>query len=197
MTLWSSSRFRFWLLACGAALMLIVGIGLATPAGAAKPAAGSPQEKGTNAYCLGCHGQQGLTKTMPSGEVLSLYINPELFNHGVHNQENVACTDCHKGISTFTHPALSVDTVRDMTLQLYPTCKDCHADQYNKVLDSVHQKALAAGNFNAAVCTDCHNQHQQTRMTDPQSGKLPSSRLAARNVTMRRMRSSSTHSLSS
>jgi predicted CXXCH cytochrome family protein len=46
------------------------------------------------------------------------------------------------------------------------------------VLDSVHQKALAGGNFNAAVCTDCHNPHQQTRLTDKQTGALlPDARL--------------------
>ncbi|MCL5612033.1 MAG: hypothetical protein M1485_05695, partial [Chloroflexi bacterium] len=47
-----------------------------------------------------------------------------------------------------------------------------------KVLDSVHQKALAGGNFNAAVCTDCHNPHQQTRITDKTTGALlPEARL--------------------
>ena len=178
MTVWSSSRFKTGLLMSGAFLVLIAAVALATPAGAAKPALTNPQEKPSNEYCLGCHGQQGLTKTLPSGEVLSLYIDPELFNHGVHDQENIACVDCHKDISTFPHPAFEANTVRDVTLQLYTTCKDCHADQYSKVLDSVHQKALAAGNFNAAVCTDCHNPHQQTRITDPSTGQLlPDARL--------------------
>ncbi len=178
MTVWSTSRFRSWLLVLGAVLVFIVVLGLATPAGAAKPVAPNPQAKPTDDYCVGCHGQQGLTKTLPSGEVLSLYIDPELFTHGVHDQENVACTDCHKDISTFPHPVLQAETIRDVTLQLYTTCKDCHTDQYNKVLDSVHQKALAAGNFNAAVCTDCHNPHQQTRITDPSTGQLlPDARL--------------------
>ncbi len=174
----SFNRMRGALLVTGALLVLVGAIARTMPAQAARPAAPNPQEKPTNQYCLGCHGQQGMTKTLPDGELLSLYIDPELFSHGVHDQENVACVDCHQGISTFPHPEFPAQSVRDVTLQLYTTCKNCHADQYNKVLDSVHQKALAAGNFNAAVCTDCHNPHQQTWLTDPATGKLlPDARL--------------------
>jgi formate-dependent nitrite reductase cytochrome c552 subunit len=39
-------------------------------------------------------------------------------------------------------------------------------------LDSVHQRAFAAGNKNAAVCTDCHNPHTQNRLTDKNTGHL-------------------------
>ncbi len=172
------SWIRWGALGLGLVLLLAVSVGLTKPADAAKLASPSPQDKPTNEYCLSCHGQQGLTKTLPSGELLSLYIDPELFSHGVHAQENIACTDCHKNISTFPHPEFDAQTRRDVTLQLYTSCKDCHADQYNKALDSVHQTALAAGNFNAAVCTDCHNPHQQTWLTDPQTGQLlPDARL--------------------
>ena len=115
---------------------------------------------------------------MPNGEILPLTIDQETFKHSVHSEENLACVDCHTNISTFPHPALQAETRRQVTLELYVSCKNCHADQYNKVLDSVHQKAFAAGNFNAAVCTDCHNPHEQTRLTDKQTGKLlPQARL--------------------
>ena len=116
----------------------------------------------------------------PAAKRSPLTIDPEAFKHGVHNEENIACVDCHTNISTFPHPALRGQyAVATSRLQLYASCKNCHAEQYNKVLDSVHQKALAAGNFNAAVCTDCHNPHQQTRLTDKQTGKLlPEARLS-------------------
>ncbi len=130
------------------------------------------QSKPTNDYCLSCHSQPGLTKSLPSGETLSLYIDPNLFVHAVHNEENMVCVDCHANISTFPHPDFKANTLRDVTLQLYVSCQKCHADQYNKTLDSVHEKALAGGNTNAAVCTDCHNPHQQTRLIDPQTGQL-------------------------
>jgi predicted CXXCH cytochrome family protein len=136
------------------------------------------QTKPMDDYCLSCHGQPGLIKALPNGETLSLFIDPSLFNHSVHVQENVACVDCHTNISTFPHPDFKATSTRDVTLQLYPSCQKCHADQYTKTLDSVHQQALAAGNYNAAVCTDCHNPHQQTRMTDKKTGALlPEARL--------------------
>ncbi len=178
MTKWFSIRLRTALFVVGACLMLVVAaVALASPADAAKSSqiiaqSVSAQDKPSNDYCLSCHNQSGLTKTLPSGETLSLYIDPTLFDHGVHNQENIACVDCHTNISTFPHPDFEADTLREVSLQLYVSCQKCHADQYNKTLDSVHEKALAAGNLNAAICTDCHNPHQQTRITDPQTGEL-------------------------
>ena len=130
------------------------------------------QDKPSNDYCLSCHSQSGLNKPLPDGETLSLYIDPALFKQSVHNRQDIACVDCHTNISTYPHPAYQPNTTRDITLQLYSACKNCHADEYNKTLDSVHQQALSVGNFNAAVCTDCHNPHQQTRMTDPKTGQL-------------------------
>jgi len=174
--LWMQLRVAFIIV--GLALVLIAVAVRVSPAGAANGVQPTPAGKPTNEFCLGCHAKAGMTKTLPSGELLSLTIDQESFSHGVHNQENVACVDCHTNITSFPHPAFQADTVRAVSLQLYQTCKNCHADQYNKVLDSVHQKALAGGNFNAAVCTDCHNPHEQTRLTDKQTGKLlPDARL--------------------
>jgi hypothetical protein len=40
------------------------------------------------------------------------------------------------------------------------------------VQDSVHEAARAAGNRQAAVCTDCHTAHNVRQLTDPASGQL-------------------------
>ncbi len=129
-----------------------------------------------NATCLSCHNQPGLTKTLPSGEVLSLTIDQSHFSASVHQGLN--CTDCHKDITGFPHPALRAQSLRDVSLQLYTVCQQCHSTQYNQTLDSVHQKALVGGNMNAAICTDCHNPHSQPQLTDPKTGKvLPQARL--------------------
>ena len=179
---WFLNRFRLALFVIGVSLILVAAAVLTLRAEAANIS--SPvlhsvsQDKPSNDYCLGCHNQPNLSKTLPSGETLSLFIDSSLFNHGVHNQENVACVDCHTNISTFPHPDFKADDLRQVSIQLYTSCQKCHADQYSKVLDSVHQKALAGGNFNAAVCTDCHNLHQQTRITDKTTGELlPEARL--------------------
>jgi len=150
----------------------MVAVGLATPAGAAKPSVPAAQDRPTNEYCLSCHSQPGMSKTLGNSEILPLTIDQENFKHSVHNEQSLLCVDCHADITTFPHPAFQAESRRAVTLRLYTSCRNCHAEQYNKVLDSVHQQALAAGNFNAAVCTDCHNPHEQQRLTDQNSGAL-------------------------
>jgi nitrate/TMAO reductase-like tetraheme cytochrome c subunit len=128
-----------------------------------------------NAACMACHAQPGLAKTFPSGEMLSLTIDSNHFSGSAH--KGLACTDCHTNISSFPHSDLQVQTLREFSLQMYPLCQKCHEDQYNKTLDSVHMKAVAAGNTNAAICTDCHNPHSQPVITDASGALLPAARL--------------------
>jgi predicted CXXCH cytochrome family protein len=173
-----STQLRVAFLIVGSVLLLMAALAMVSPARAAHVVQPAPADKPTNDYCLSCHSKQGMVKDLPSGETLSLTVDQEKFKHSVHNEENLACVDCHTNITGFPHPAFQANTARDVSLELYQSCQNCHSEQYSKVLDSVHQKALAGGNFNAAVCTDCHNPHQQTRLTDKQTGKLlPSARL--------------------
>ena len=156
-------------------LIFVVALSTATPAEAAtRQQAGKP----SNDTCLACHQQQGMT-TQIGGQPLPLTIDSQKFQESVHGTENIACVDCHTNITGFPHPQVTASSTRDFSLEMYPTCEQCHKEQYQKVLDSVHQKALAAGNTNAAVCTDCHNPHAQMRITDKATGKLlPAARVA-------------------
>ncbi|MGB8983828.1 MAG: ammonia-forming cytochrome c nitrite reductase subunit c552, partial [Anaerolineales bacterium] len=140
----------------------------------AKPVAAAPQfqdEPPTDETCLACHQQEGMTAQV-GGQPLPITIDPEKFSASVHGTENIACVDCHTNITGFPHPEVTASSPRDFSLELYPTCQECHLEQYEKTLDSVHQRALAAGNSEAAVCTDCHNPHTQTRLTDENTGEL-------------------------
>jgi hypothetical protein len=121
--------------------------------------------------CLYCHQNTGMS-TQIGAEQLALTIDGAIFSASVHGEEKIACADCHANITNFPHPQVTASSPRDFSLEMYPTCQKCHAEQYQKVLDSVHQKAIAAGNNNAAVCTDCHNPHTQARLTDKTSGAL-------------------------
>ena len=169
-------RPAFVLIALG--LLLLVASAAAPSAGAAPSRVTPAQTKPSNDYCLGCHSQQGMSRTLEDGSVLPLTIRGEIFRESVHGEEDLACVDCHTNIQTFPHPQFAAASRRAATLSLYTSCKDCHSEQYNNVLDSVHQKALAGGNNNAAVCTDCHNPHEQKRLTDRQTGALlPEARL--------------------
>ena len=106
------------------------------------------------------------------GQPVPLTIDAGKFEASVHGTEKIACVDCHTNITGFPHPQVTASSPRDFSLELYPTCQQCHAEQYQKALDSVHQTAFAAGNTNAAVCTDCHNPHTQTRLTDKNTGNF-------------------------
>ena len=135
-------------------------------------AAPLPQrEPPSNETCLFCHQNQDLSVEI-GGQSLSLFINGNIFSTSVHGTEEIACADCHSNITSFPHPEVTASSPRDFSLEMYPTCQQCHGEQYEKVLDSVHQTALAGGNTNAAVCTDCHNPHTQTRLTDKDTGEL-------------------------
>src|SRR5574342_387505 len=129
------------------------------------------QEGISNDTCLFCHQKEGLT-TEIGGQTLALTIDGAKFTASVHAEEEIACVDCHSNITSFPHPEVTAASPRGFSLEMYPTCQQCHGEQYQKTLDSVHQTALAAGNKNAAVCTDCHNPHTQTRITDKATGEI-------------------------
>lgn len=178
---------RLWLAAAGLLVLMLALTGMAqarpgAQASTPTPAASSPsptdQPGVSNDYCLSCHAKPDQIKTLPSGEQLYLTIDPDAYNQSVHGSGGYACVQCHTTIRTYPHPPLDAQTTRDVTLNFYTTCKTCHIDKYRLTLDSVHQQALDKGNKNAAVCTDCHNPHYQTRLTDPTThALLPAARV--------------------
>lgn len=168
-------RIRIVLFVLGVALLTATGILLAKPAFASpaveRPGEDSPQ----NEACLSCHNRPDLSRPMVSGETLPLSIDPAHFSDSVHS--GLECTDCHQEITSFPHQKLEAQSLRDVSLQFYLVCKNCHAEQYDLTLDSVHQKALAGGNNQAAICTDCHNPHTQTELKDSSGSLLPEARV--------------------
>ena len=123
----------------------------------------------TDAECLACHSNPDLRKDLPSGEPLSLYVDKTHFADSVHGQKNITCVQCHTNITGFPHPAFNPTDRRDVTLKMYTLCSQCHADNYQKAQDSVHAAALASGDRNAAVCTDCHTAHTVTPPDQPRT----------------------------
>jgi predicted CXXCH cytochrome family protein len=122
-----------------------------------------------NDTCLECHSVPGMQMTLPSGEILYLTIQEETYNNSVHGERGYICVQCHTDLTGYPHPPLAAVTQRDFTLELYQSCIRCHQDKYDATLDSVHQKALASGNNNAAVCTDCHGAHNVSPPDQPRS----------------------------
>jgi hypothetical protein len=112
-----------------------------------------------NETCLACHSRPDLRITLPSEETLYLTIDRDVYEASVHGQMGYACVQCHTNITGFPHEPVTAGSHREFVMQRYRACVECHADEYEHGLDSVHQKALAAGDTAAAVCTDCHGSH--------------------------------------
>jgi len=113
-----------------------------------------------NEACFACHARPGFQTTLPSGEVLYLTVDPQVYGNSVHGEQGFLCVHCHGNITGYPHPPLTAASRRDLSLSLYRTsCIDCHPAEYDTTLDSVHQVALAGGHPEAAICTDCHGTH--------------------------------------
>lgn len=107
--------------------------------------------------CLICHGKPTLSKTLPSGRVISLFVDEKQLKESVHAGRS--CTDCHSDITAIPHKG-EIKRV---------SCVRCHfkgnpvgapqKDIYVEYAKSVHGVAAAAGNAKAPVCQDCHGNH--------------------------------------
>ena len=148
---------RRWLIAGGLGLLLL----FLFAAGAAA------QDEGPNASCIGCHSTSGLAVELASGEILSLTVAPEVYNASVHGAADIACVACHTNISGYPHSKLTAGDHRSFQLERYTQCQTCHQEQYKETLDSNHALALAAGNREAAICTDCHGAHDIADPDEP------------------------------
>lgn len=156
---------RSRLLLCISFAALLAGLVWVSPALAEDPA----QQGSTNEDCLVCHSRPDLTYEFPTGEVWSLYVEPETFHDSVHGQEDFLCVDCHVGMSGYPHAPLTVNSIRFYQLEQYQTCRECHNEVYEQTLDSVHASELASGNWNAPICTDCHGAHDITPAGEPRT----------------------------
>ena len=132
--------------------------------------AGLFTQKVDNSYCLACHSQAGLTYTFANGDTLNLTIDANALHDSVHGEGNswqpLACTDCHEDVR-FPHEPVTVESKREYNLEQYPLCGRCHETNYDHTLDDVHGAAIAEGEVDAAVCTDCHGAHDTPIPNEP------------------------------
>jgi cytochrome b subunit of formate dehydrogenase len=76
------------------------------------------------------------------------------------------CIDCH---GSHEMKRGSDPSARVSRLRTPETCSACHDAIARDYTDSVHGAALARGNTEAPVCTDCHGEHTILRHTDPKA----------------------------
>jgi predicted CXXCH cytochrome family protein len=113
----------------------------------------------TEKYCLSCHTNTSKSITLPSGEVLSIYVAPDALHQSVHSAVGIECEACHTGITTYPHPPLEYTSRRELSLAYYQVCQKCHPANYQKTLDSIHAQMAANGKQNTPICTNCHGIH--------------------------------------
>lgn len=142
-----------WLVAAGLSLLLLLAF------------AGVSAAQGDNTTCLGCHSIPGLGVELSSGEILPLTVDPQAYNASVHGGQT--CVSCHTNITGYPHPKVTANDRRSFQMERYQQCQTCHAEQYRESLDSNHARALAAGNRQAAICTDCHGSHTISNPKQP------------------------------
>ena len=125
-----------------------------------------------NSYCLACHSQPDLTMTLANGDQLALTVDSDAYDHSVHGLDNnwqpLNCTDCHENY-LYPHEPVTAVSRREYALEKYQACAACHDQNYDHTLDSVHGVALAEGNLDAAMCTDCHSPHDMPDPNEPRS----------------------------
>jgi predicted CXXCH cytochrome family protein len=126
-------------------------------------------EQDCNETCLVCHGNPELSMTLDDGETLSLYIPEDYLQESIHNQIGIGCRSCHTTIDGYPHPEVEYSTHRELSRAFYLACRTCHADNYDKTLDSMHAQAAEAGNLEAPICTDCHGTHDIRPPDQPRS----------------------------
>lgn len=137
-----------------AAASLAAGLMFAAPAGAALSEADS--------VCLGCHGQEGLSKVFANGEPLALRVDGAEFEASVH--ASLGCAACHAEVDLEAHPGpgTAFASARAFTLAKAAVCQQCHEDAFKQHEGSVHAKRIREGNALAPTCTGCHGAHAVT-----------------------------------
>jgi cytochrome b subunit of formate dehydrogenase len=82
------------------------------------------------------------------------------------SEKAAVCTDCHGA-----HEILAAGDPKSSIFKFNVplTCAKCHESVKQEFMASIHGKAIARGNSQAPVCTDCHGIHSIKSHTDPDS----------------------------
>ena len=121
--------------------------------------------------CLNCHvkNKEVLKLTGVSAAFLmSIRSSVHIRSLESGNLKAATCSDCHGA-----HDMLPAGNSKSKVFRenIPSTCgaAGCHRNVYEKYASGVHGTALAKGNKNVPVCTDCHGDHQILAPSNPRS----------------------------
>ena len=118
--------------------------------------------------CGTCHGQKFVMEA--SGHSNAQFLSYQQSVHGKAvasgSEKAAVCTDCHG-----THEILAASDPKSPIFKFNVplTCAKCHANVKAEFVQSIHGQAIARGNSQAPVCTDCHGIHSIKSHLDPNS----------------------------
>ena len=120
--------------------------------------------------CLGCHGIEGFGVPDANGQMRSLYLDKDKFEHSVHGKR--LCVECHQQITEVPHEKLD---------HIKVGCVECHQDlwakaqeqktqengrlgvvvsQIERYMKSIHSRPNRADqSVTNATCYNCHDAH--------------------------------------
>jgi cytochrome b subunit of formate dehydrogenase len=110
------------------------------------------------AICGACHGQKFVMAA--SGHSAQVFVSYEESVHGkavaAGSEKAAVCTDCHG-----SHEILAASDPKSpiFKFNVPATCAKCHDNVEEQFAQSIHGQAIAHGNWQAPVCTDCHGIH--------------------------------------
>jgi cytochrome b subunit of formate dehydrogenase/ribosomal protein S27AE len=135
-------------------------------------AAGDPKSRVSHQNipqtCGACHGQKFVMAE--SGHSNQPFLSYQNSVHGravaAGNLKAAVCTDCH-GV----HEILGAGNPKSpiFKFNVPQTCATCHESIKREFMGSIHGQAIARGNWQAPVCTDCHGIHAIQASKDPAS----------------------------
>ena len=115
--------------------------------------------------CGTCHGSPDLAKKHGLPNVYPLYMDSihgfALSKEGLLVAAN--CQSCHGSHNILSHTNPQSPTYKS---NIPKTCGTCHAKIVADYEQGVHGKAVAGGNLNAPVCSDCHTAHAILQPTE-------------------------------
>jgi cytochrome b subunit of formate dehydrogenase len=117
--------------------------------------------------CQHCHYVSEIVTTRIPGQAPQpRYLSPHRSALMKGNRRAPRCADCHGAHDV--QPA-SVRGSRAGRAHIAGTCGTCHPSEAGRYAESVHGRALANGNPDVPVCSDCHPEHRR----DVHEGRIP------------------------
>lgn len=126
------------------------------------------KRKAIQKLCSDCHSSQGRL-----ANYTDKHINIDVSIHGLARKNNVKeaanCVNCHSfhKIQMGDQPTSTLSK-----LNYYKNCIDCHKDNTNEFLNSIHGKALLKNIAEAPNCFDCHVEHNFKKLPDLSESQL-------------------------